>query len=151
MEVITVTKSDRELREHESLFTDERYAKRAWKQLMGRALDSPSANLPNFEDKQGNVSPQSLIYKEAQRQVQERLDAEGLSRPPTKAELIVEANIIRAAFDTGVFNIILDRTAGKVREEITVGVGSFEELTDEELELLAKNREAKRLAAGNKE
>lgn len=146
-----MTKSDREVREHQSLFSDERYAKQAWKQLMGRALDSPAAKLPHFEDARGNTSPQSLIYEEAYRQVKARLKEDGLSREPSKAELIVESNIIRASFDTSVFNIVLDRTAGKVKDEITVGVGAFEQLTDEELELLAQHKKQKQIAGGSEE
>jgi hypothetical protein len=63
-----------------------------------------------------------------------------------KAEILIEASVIRAAFDTSTLNVILDRTAGKVREEISMGVGQFEALTDEELELLAAHR-AKQIEA----
>ena len=42
--------------------------------------------------------------------------------------------------------MILDRTAGKVKEEINIGTGQYEELSDEELTLLASHR-AKQIQA----
>ena len=141
-----MTKAEREEREYKSLFTDERYAKRAWKQMIGQSLQSEAASLPAFYDVKGNISPQSEIYNTAYNNVLERLRAQGLSRMPMKAEVLVEANVIRAAFETQVFNTILERTAGKVKEEISIGKGEYEELSDEELELLALHREAKLIA-----
>lgn len=140
-----MTKKERELREYQSLFTDERYAKQAWKTFIGNSLESDAAVLPVFLDAKGNVSPQSEIYNVAYANVKQRLEAKGLSRPPMKAEVLVETNVIRAAFDTQVFNTLLDRTAGKVKEEISVGKGAYEDLSDEELELLALHRQAKQI------
>ena len=45
-----MTKAEREEREYKSLFTDERYAKRAWKQMIGKSLQSDAAILPAFYD-----------------------------------------------------------------------------------------------------
>jgi len=141
-----MTKPDREQREYLSLFTDERYAKRAWKQFINKSLQSDAAILPYFQDASGQITPQSRIYEEAYKCVEDRLKAEGLDRAPMKAEVLIEASVIRAAFDTGTLNVILDRTAGKVKEEISIGTSQFAELSDEELELLAMHR-AKQLKA----
>lgn len=135
-----MTKEEREQLEYKSLFGDERYAKRAWKNLISKSLESEAAFPPYVTDKAGNETLESQIYKQAYNNVIDRLKAEGKTRVPMKAELIVEANLIRAAFDTPTFNVILDRTAGKVKEEISIGMGQFEELTDEELEILAQHR-----------
>lgn len=135
-----MTKSEREVREYKSLYTDERYAKRAFKQLIDKSLQSDAAKLPDFIDAHGNTTPQSEIYSAAYRAVQRRLAAEGLDREPMKAEILIEASVIRAAFDNTTLNLILDRTAGKVKEEISIGVGQYEELSDEELQLLATHR-----------
>lgn len=143
-----MTKAEREEREYKSLFTDERYAKKAWKQMIGKSLQSDAAVLPAFYDVKGNVSPQSEIYNTAYNNVLLRLQAEGLDRLPMKAEVLVEANVIRAAFETPVFNTLLERTAGKVKEEISIGVGEYEALSDEELELLVLHRETKMLNKG---
>lgn len=148
-----MTKKKREELEYKSLFTDERYAKSAWKKLIGKSLESDAAMLPEFLDAKGNVTPQSLIYQTAYSNVQARLLKEGVSREPMKAEVLVEANIIRGAFDTAVFNTVLERTAGKVKEEITIGIGSYEEMSDEELEVLANHRAKNKLTtkAGDNE
>lgn len=139
-----MTKEEREALEYKSLFGDERYAKKAWRQLMAKSLEGEAAPPPLVEDKNGNETLESQIYRTAYNQVEARLTAEGKSRPPMKAEIIVEANLIRAAFDTPTFNVILDRTAGKVKEEINIGKGDYEELTDEELTMLAAHRSKKK-------
>lgn len=135
-----MTKARREELEFMSLFADERYSKKTWKRLMAESLESDAAVLPPFVDRNGEVSPQSQIYNQAYHNVLNRLTAQGLDRMPMKAEVLIEANVIKAAFDNSAFNTILDRTAGKVKEEISIGVGQYEQLTDEELELLAAHR-----------
>ena len=141
-----MTKREREEREYKSLFTDERYAKKAWKQFIDKSLQSDAVSLPDFVDHQGNTTPQSEIYRAAYISVQKRLEKEGLDRLPMKAEILIEASVIRAAFDTSTLNVILDRTAGKVKEEINIGTGQYEDLSDEELTLLASHR-AKQIQA----
>ena len=135
-----MTKEEREKREFSSMFGDERYAKKAWKKVFATALEANAAKLPDIIDMRGNQTPDSIIYNQAYQNVHNRLKAQGLDRLPMAAEVIVESNIIRAAFDTPTFNVVLDRTAGKVREELSVGVSTFEDLTDEELEVLAQHR-----------
>ncbi len=143
----TMTKEEREEREYKSLFTDERYAKKAWKQFIGESLQSDAANLPDMTDARGNTAPQSVIYNAARQNVKERLRAKSIDREPMKAEVLVEANVIRAAFDNMTFNTLLERTAGKVKDELQVSTGAFEELTDEQLEVLAAHKAQKQLAA----
>lgn len=138
-----MTKTERELKEYQSLFTDERYAKQAWKKMIGESLQSNAAFLPDFLTSKGDVAPQSIVYSAARDGVVHRLRERGLDREPTKAEVLIEANVIRAAFDNQVFNTLLDRTAGKVKEEVNVTTNSYEELSDEELELLMAHRQAK--------
>lgn len=141
--VITMDKPTREEKEYKSLYTDERYAKQAFKKLLDKSLQSDAAKLPAFTDAGGNVTPQSEIYQAAYIAVQARLEKEGLSRKPMKAEVLIEASVIRAAFDNSTLNLILDRTAGKVKEEISIGVGQFEDLSDDELALIAEKRAAR--------
>lgn len=140
-----MTKSEREAREYKSLFEDERYAKKAWKEFIGKALQSSAAPLPTFLDKNGNVSPQSEIDIMAYQNVKRRLEAQGLDREPMQAEMMVENAILRARFDTTTLNMLLERTAGKVKEEINVNANQYENLSDEELEMLAMYREQKEL------
>ena len=139
-----MTKEEREKQEYNSLFKDERYAKKAWRDFIGTSLVSPGKALPETLDKDGNPTFQSQLDQMAYKNVKARLEAQGLSREPMQAELIVENNILRARFNDTTFNTVLDRTAGKVREEVAVNNSPFEELTDEELEALAAFRESKK-------
>lgn len=137
-----MTKIEREEREYKSLFADERYAKKAWKDIMGYSLEGPGAKLPiTIDPKTGDVSFQSKLDGMAYDNVKARLEAQGIDREPMQAELIVESNVLRARFSDGTLNMLLDRTAGKVKEEVSVHTNQFEELTDEELEALVAFRE----------
>ena len=138
-----MTKSEREVREYISVYADERYAKKAWKQLIGSALEGPAKALPvSYDPKTGEPTFQSQLDQMAYNNVKARLKAEGKDREPMQAELIVESQILRARFTDTTFNTILDRTAGKVKDEIAVNKSAFEDLTDEELALLAEHRKA---------
>ncbi len=68
-----MNKNEREELEYKSLYSDERYAKRAFRQLIGKALESDAVTLPIFTDSQGNITPQSEIYKQAYISVEDRL------------------------------------------------------------------------------
>ena len=134
-------KSEREEREYKSLFTDERYAKSAWKSIIGSSLQSSGEALEGIYDpKTGEPTLNTQIDKMAYTNVKKRLKDQGLDREPMQAELIIECNVIRARFTESSFNILLDRTAGKVKDEVAVTTSPFEDLTDEELEILAQHR-----------
>lgn len=144
-------KVEREKREYHSLFADERYAKKAWKEFFGQALAYKGKALPTILDpKTGEPTFQSLLDLEAYNNVKARLMEQGIDREPMQAELIVECSVIRSRFDNNLFNTLLDRTAGKVKDEIMVNKSPYEDLTDEELELLAETR-AKKAEQENKE
>ena len=126
-----MTKKEREALEYKSLFEDERYAKKAWKEFIGRALQSSAAPLPTFLDKNGNIAPQSELDMMAYQNIKKRLAAQGLDREPMQAEMMVENAVLRSRFDTNTLNMLLERTAGKVKEELTVNANQYENLSDE--------------------
>ena len=72
-----MTKSEREEHEYKSLFTDERYAKKAWKEFMGESLQSPGKPLPTQFDKNDNPTRESDIDAQAYKNVKARLEKEG--------------------------------------------------------------------------
>lgn len=144
-------KERREELEYKSLFEDERYAKRAWKKIIAGSLQSEAAVLPTIVDKNGNTSPQNELDIMAYNNVKRRLEAEGKSRKPMQAELIVENAILRSRFNDSAFNMLLERTAGKVKDEIAVSASQYEEMTDDELEALQAYREQKLLAEAQKQ
>lgn len=139
-----MTKEEREVREYKSLFADERYAKKAWKELMGAALEGNAKPLPTtYDPKTGEPTFQSQLDNMAYNNVKNRLLSQGLEREPQQAELIIESNILRARFTDTTFNTLLERTAGKVKDEVNLVTNQFEELTDEELAALAALRKEK--------
>lgn len=142
-----MTKDEREVREYKSLFTDERYAKKAWKELIGKSLNGSAKSLVIVDPKTGEKTFQSQLEEMAYNNVKARLQTEGLDREPQQAELIVECNILRARQNDSTFNILLDRTAGKVKEEVNVNANNFEELSDEELEVLVAFRQKEKANA----
>ena len=137
-------KSEREKREYKSLFSDERYAKKAWKEFIGTSLESKGKALPVQLNKDGTPTLDSEIDNMAYQNVKARLKEEGKDREPMQAELIVEAAVVRARFQDTTLNILLDRTAGKVKDEVSVNTNPFEDLSDDELAALAKYREEKK-------
>ena len=147
-----MNKVEREEREYHSLFSDERYAKKAWKEFFGQSLSSSGKSLPaTIDPKTGELTFNSLLDQEAYLNVKKRLKEEGKDREPMQAELIVECSILRARFDNNLLNTVLERTAGKVKDEITVNKSPYEDLTDEELELLAAHRALQQTDTDKKE
>jgi hypothetical protein len=136
-------KERREELEAISRYTDPKHANKAWKQVIGKALEAPGKPLPAIVDKYEQKTVASLIEEQAYSNVKSRLESEGLSREPMQVELLVEANIIRARHDSSTFNILLDRSAGKVKDELVISKNAFEELSDDDLEAIAKARELK--------
>lgn len=135
-----MTKSEREIREYRSLFTDRRYAENAWRQFIGSSLQGDAAPLPTFVDKNGEISAQSQLDQRAFNNVAARLKKDGYDRPPMQAEVMIEAAVLRGRMDTTTLNLLLERTAGKVRDEIQLSGSQYEDLSDEELEMLAEKR-----------
>ena len=145
-----MTKAERELCEYKSTFTDKRYAEKAFKAIINASLQSDAGPLPTMYDKQGNELPQSTLDRQAYENVKQRLLAQGIDREPQQAEMMIENAILRARFDNSTFNTMLERTMGKVKDELVVSANEYETMTDEELELLAAHREKQKLLA-NKE
>lgn len=136
-----MTKAERELNEYKSLYTDKRYAEKAFKSIINDSLQASAGPLPVMYDKQGNELPQSTLDRQAYQNVKQRLLAQGLDREPQQAEMMIENAILRSRFDNSTFNTMLERTMGKVKDELVVSANEYETMTDEELELLAKHRE----------
>lgn len=145
-----MTKAERELSEYKSLYTDKRYAEKAFKSIINDSLQASAGTLPIMYDKQGNELPQSTLDRQAYQNVKQRLLAQGLDREPQQAEMMIENAILRSRFDNSTFNTMLERTMGKVKDELVVSANEYETMTDEELEMLAAHREQQKLLA-NKE
>ena len=139
-----MTKEEREEREYQSLFSDQRFAKTAWRKVIAEALGSDGKALPTiYDSKTGEPTLNSEIDLMAYNNVKKRLEAQGKTREPAQAELIVECQILRARFADTPFNTILDRTAGKVKEEVAITDNPYDDLSDDELEMLLMYRQQK--------
>lgn len=138
-----MNQKEREEREYISLFCDQRYAKNAWRKFIADSLTGPGKALPTiFDPKTDSPTRDSAIDQMAYENVKNRLRAEGKTREPMQAELLIENNVLRARFADGALTTILDRTAGKVKEEISLSDNPYEDLTDEELLMLKQHRDA---------
>ena len=143
-----MTKKEREEREYASLFQDQRYAKKAWRQVIAESLSANGKPLPEIIDPKTEAPTlQSEIDRMAYNNVVARLRAEGKDREPMQAELIVECNVIRARFADQPFCTLLDRTAGKVKEEVSISENPYDYLTDDELDALYEYRQRKQAEA----
>ena len=139
-----MTREEREMREFVSRFTDPKYAKKAWSQFFAQSLCGDAKVLPpRLDSKTGDIALDSAIEQMAYENVKARLKKNDIVREPMQAEIIAECGIIRARFNDTSFNIVLDRTAGKVKDEIAVSQNAYADLTDEELITLQKLRENK--------
>lgn len=142
-----MTREEREQKEHEYLFSDERYAKRAIRNIMADSLKGPAPRRMDYFVK-GEPSVQSVIYANAWDICKARLTEQGKMRDPMIVEVQIECANLRGAMDNNTWNTILERTAGKVKEEISVSASQYEELSDEELAVIAELRERQMLKAG---
>jgi len=145
-----MTREEREMREFVSRFTDPKYAKKAWSQFFAQSLCGDAKVLPpRFDVKTGDTALESSIEQMAYDNIKARLKENNIVREPMQAEIIAECSIIRARFNDTSFNIVLDRTAGKVKDEISVSQNAYADLSDEELIALQKLRENKESESNN--
>lgn len=141
----------REEKEMRSLFEDPRFARQAWRTVGKAILQNPARRAPDQVDKDGNLTLQSEIERYSYAKLSDDIKLLGeQDRQPTELEMILQCQIMRARFDTSAAIFVRDTLGAKPVDESKVDavVGNpYEQLSDEELELLAKHREAKQLAA----
>lgn len=143
----------REEKEMRSLFDDPKFARQAWRTVGKAILQNPACRAPEQYDKDGNPTLQSDIERYSYNKLSDDLKLLGeTDRRPTELEMILQCQIMRARFDTSAAIFVRDTLGAKPVDESKVDavVGNpYEQLSDEELELLAKHREAKQLADGS--
>lgn len=137
--------ADREIREYLNLFTDPKFAKSAFRSIIGQALVSPAKPLPLQYDKDGNVTVQSEIDNMAYQKAKANLVYRGIEREPMEAEVAMFANVIRMRVDNNAFVNMRDSTGAKPVDESKIdhNINEYSKLTDDELELLAQHRTSK--------
>lgn len=145
---------NRTSKEMQSLFADPKYYRQAWKAVGNAILQNPARRAPQQLDKDGNVTLQSEIEQYSWEKLSRDIKLiSGEDRDPTELEMILQCQAMRARFDTSAAIFVRDTLGAKPVDESKVDAqisNPYEELTDEELELLAQHR-AKQLPANTNE
>lgn len=146
-------KQHREWSEMRNLFDDPKFVRQAM-QSIGRAIAMQPATRPiESLDKEGNLTANSKIeaysYNKLAQDIHSLYSGSG-DREPTELEMMLHCQIVKARTDTAAATFIRDTIGAKPVDEskITASVTNpYEQLTDEELELIAARRDAKQKEA----
>lgn len=145
--------SNRTDKEMMSLFKDPKFSRQAWRSVGLAILQNPAQRAPAQFDKDGNQTLQSEIENYSWNKLSNDLKTLGEEdRAPTELEMILQCQIMRARFDTSAAIFVRDTLGAKPVDESKIDAqvsNPYEQLSDEELELIAKAREAKMLEANN--
>lgn len=138
----------RELKETMNVFSDPRTQREAWRSLGIKLLNNPATKAPEQLDKDGNPTLASSIEQYTYRQlVNDIKRSEQPDREPTEIEMILACQMVKARFDTQAAIFVRDTLGAKPVDEskmdATLSANQYEQLTDEELELLAARRAQK--------
>ena len=133
-------------KEMKSLFQDPKYYRQAWKAVGNAILQNPAIKAPDQYDKDGNITLQSEIERYCWNKLSKDIKALGEpNREPTELEMILACQAMRARFDTSAAIFVRDTLGAKPVDESKVDASMhnpYEELSDEELELIAERRAA---------
>lgn len=144
----------RALKEMKNVFGDVKFSREAWKSVGQAILQNPAAKSVIIStDKDGNPSLAQQIEQYSYNKLKRDIDALGKEdREPTELEMILQCQMLKARFDTNAAVFIRDTLGAKPVDESKVSAqvnNPYEQLSDEELEMIVKMREQKALAAEN--
>lgn len=133
-----------------SLFKDPKFQRQAWRSVGMAILQNPAKRAPMQVDKDGNETLQSAIERYSYGKLADDIKTLGEeNREPTELEMILQCQIMRARFDTSAAIFVRDTLGAKPVDESKVDAqvsNPYEQLSDEELELIAERRKAALLA-----
>lgn len=146
-------KLERDLKEMMNVFSDPKYVRQAWKSVGQAILQNPAIKPVSQFDKDGNETLGSSIEKYSYNSLKRDLEKIGeANREPTELEMILQCQIVKARYDTAAATFVRDTLGAKPVDESKVDAqinNPYEQLSDEELELIANERERKRQLAEN--
>lgn len=137
-------KQEREWKEMLSVFSDPRTLRTAWRAVGNAILRNPASKPVTRYTKEGDETYDSMVegytYDRLRRDITAITGEE--DREPTELEMILACQAVKARTDTSAAAFVRDTLGAKPVDESKVDqtVNAFEELTDEELELLARHR-----------
>lgn len=141
---------DRKTKEARSLFEDPRFSRQAWKSVGRAILERPAIQPIATVDKDGNETLNSQIERYTYKSLANDLvTLQHENRKPTELEMILGCQIVKARTDTAAAVFVRDTLGAKPVDESKMDHtlhSEYEQLSDEELELLAAHREKKKLA-----
>lgn len=142
-------KKARVRKEMQNLFSDPRFARKAWQAVGQAVLQRPAIPPQAFLDKDGNETLDSLVERYTYQQLAADVDAAGNTYEPTVIEMIMACQARHAMHNTAAAAFIRDTSGGKPLDESKIDqtvVNTYEQLSDEELEALAAFRASREQA-----
>lgn len=142
-------KKARVRKEMQNLFSDPRFARKAWQAVGQAVLQRPAIPPRQFLDKDGNETYDSLVERYTYQQLAADVDAAGNTYEPTVIEMIMACQARHAMHNTAAAVFIRDTSGGKPLDESKIDqtvVNTYEQLSDEELEALAAFRASREQA-----
>lgn len=144
-------KQTREFKEMQNLFSDPKFTRQAWRSVgQAIAMQPASKPIPTL-DRDGNETYNSLVESYSYNKLAADIrELEKSNREPTELEMILHCQMIKARTDTSAATFIRDTLGAKPIDESKVDAqlsNPYESLSDEELELIAKERERKAIEA----
>lgn len=138
------SKEERQRKETEALFKNPRYAREAWKSVGIAILNSPAQAPIDMEDPTLDNLIEHYSFNSLCKDV--ATIVEGDRKEPTELEMIFRCQAIHARHNTNAAVFVRDTVGGKPVDESKVeqtNVNMFEQLSDDELEMLIAYREKK--------
>ena len=142
-------KKARVRKEMQNLFSDPRFARKAWQAVGQAVLQRPAIQPQAFLDKDGTETYDSLVERYTYKHLAADVDAAGNSYEPTVIEMRMACQARHAMHNTAAAAFIRDTSGGKPLDESKIDqtvVNTYEQLSDEELEALAAFRASKQAA-----
>lgn len=140
-------KRTREARELENLFADPKYSRQAWRAVGQAILASPAVKPIPTHDKDGNETFNYTLEKYTYNALKRDIEELGKEqREPTELEMILSCQMAKARYDTSAAVFIRDTLGAKPVDESKLDAtvtNPYEDLTDEELEMLKAARAKK--------
>ena len=141
-------KDKREIKELINVFADPKSSRQAWRSVGQAILNNPASCAPMQYDKDGNPTFASDIENYTYNKLRNDLKKLGEpNREPTELEMIMACQIVKARFDTQAAVFVRDTLGAKPIDESKMDANltsnPYEQMTDEELELLAEHRAKK--------
>ena len=140
-------KSTRELKEMQNLFADPKFARHAWKSVGAAIALQPAIKPTTIVNRDGNETSDSLIENYTYQRLCKDIKSLGKeNREPTELEMILACQMVKARTDTSAAVFIRDTLGAKPIDESKMDAtvsNPYEQLTDEELELIAESRRKK--------